>query len=74
MEQKKFEGERIMNTYKDYTTAALLMTESALDYHDPELVAEICDRAGLCEELEAADGETFESVIDKAIEILKENI
>lgn len=60
--------------YKNYENSALLITESALDYHDPELVEEICDRAGLLEEWNSADGETFESVIDRAIEILKEDL
>ena len=60
--------------YKNYENSALLITESALDYHDPELVEEICHRAGLLEEWNSADGETFESVIDRAIEILKEEL
>lgn len=33
-------------------------------------VRELCDAAGLLEEYEAADGETFETVIFKAAEIL----
>ena len=61
-------------TYKDYTNFALLMIESASDQHNPELAAEICHRAGLLEEWNSADGETFESVIDRAIEILKEGL
>jgi len=60
--------------YKNYENSALLITESALDYHDPELVEEICARAGLLEEWNSADGETFESVLDRAIEILKEEL
>lgn len=60
-----------MNTYKDCTTEALLVIESGLDYYDPELVAEICDRAGLSEEYEVTDGENFESILYQAIEILK---
>ena len=48
-------------TYKDYTNFALLMIESASDQHNPELAAEICHRAGLLEEWNSADGETFES-------------
>ena len=43
----------LWTTYKDYTDAALLILESGLDYHDPEIIEEI---------------------IDRAIEILKENI
>lgn len=57
--------------YKDYTDFALLMTESALDYHDPELNEEICDRAGLLEAYKSSDEDTFESILDQAIEILK---
>lgn len=60
--------------YRDYANFALLMTESALDYHDPELNEEICDRAGLLEDYKSSDGETFESVLDRAIEILKEDL
>ena len=61
-------------TYKDYTNFALLMIESASDQHDPELSAEICARAGLLEEWSNADSETFEEVLDRAIEILKEEL
>jgi ABC-type glutathione transport system ATPase component len=60
--------------YRNYDNSALLITESALDYHDPALVAEICDRAGLLEEYKSSDGETFESVLDRALEILKEGL
>ena len=37
------------------------------------LLAEVCKRAGLSDEWEAAVAETFEPVVDKAIEILKIN-
>ena len=67
--------------YKNYENSALLITESALDYHDPELVEEICDRAGLSEAYAASHGdssadpgESFESVLDRALEILKEGL
>lgn len=60
-----------MNTYKDCTTEALLVIESGLDYYDPELVTEICNRAGLSEEYEVTDGENFESILYQAIETLK---
>lgn len=63
-----------MTTYKDYTTAALLIQESALDYHDPEIIEEICDRAGLLEEYKSSDEDTFEHIIDRAIEILEKDI
>ena len=61
-------------TYRNYETAALLILEAGLDYHDPDLIEEICDRAGLLEEYKTSDGETFESVLDRAIEILKEGL
>ena len=35
---------------------------------------ELCDLAGIIEEWEQADGETFEKVIEKAAEILKVDI
>ena len=70
-----------MNKYRDYETIGLILLEESLDYHDLDLVAEICDRAGLSEALDSADadssadpGETFESVLDRAIEILKEEL
>lgn len=34
----------------------------------PEVLEEICRRADMEEEYEAADGETFESVVEKAAE------
>ena len=56
--------------YRNYENATLLITESVLDSHDPELSAEICARAGLEEEWSNADSETFEEVLDRALEIL----
>lgn len=52
----------------------LLKTEASLNYHDLELDAIICSRAGLEIEWANADSETFEGVLDRAIEILKEGI
>ena len=60
--------------YRDYENIALILLEDSLDYHDPDLVAEICDRAGLSEEYAASDGESFESILDRAIEVLKEEL
>ena len=67
--------------YRNYENAELLSLEASLDYHNPDLVAEICDRAGLSEALDAAHGdssadggETFERVLDRAIDILKEGL
>lgn len=37
---------------------------------NPELLAELCARADMTEEWEAADGETFESVVYAAAEKL----
>ena len=56
--------------YRNYENAELLNLEASLDYHDPELSAEICASAGLEEEWSNADSETFESVLDRALEIL----
>jgi len=63
-----------VNEYQHFTTDALLAIEAVFDYHDPDLVAEICDRAGLLEEYAASDGESFESILDRALEILKEDL
>jgi len=60
--------------YRDYENIALILLEDSLDYHNPDLVAEICDRAGLSEEYAASDGESFESILDRAIDILKEGL
>ena len=62
------------NEYRNYETVGLILLEDSLDYHDPELVAEICDRAGLTEEYKASNEDTFESVIDRALDILKEGL
>jgi hypothetical protein len=56
--------------YRNYTTTELIVMDAGRDYYDPELVAEICDRAGLEEELEASDGESFEGVLNRAVKIL----
>jgi hypothetical protein len=70
-----------MKKFRDCTTTELLAIDAGLDYYDLDLVAEICDRAGLSEAYAAADGdssadggETFESVLDRALEILKEGL
>lgn len=59
------------NKYKNYTTVELLIIDSGRDYHDPELEREICDRAGLLGEYRAADGDTFEGILDRAVEKLE---
>lgn len=40
------------------------------DNYDSNLLAELCELAGMTAEWEAADGETFESVISAAAEKL----
>ena len=67
-----------MKKFRDCTTTELLAIDAGLDYYDLDLVAEICDRAGLSEAYAAADGdssadggETFESVYYRALEILE---
>lgn len=68
-----------MNTYKDCTRIELLIKNAVQDYYDPELVEEICERAGLSDAYAAShgdssadSGETFESVLNRAIEILED--
>ena len=48
----------------------LLELEKKLDYHHFGLCAVICERAGLKEEWENSDAETFEQILNDAIEIL----
>ncbi|NCB50153.1 MAG: hypothetical protein EOM53_05730 [Alphaproteobacteria bacterium] len=57
--------------YIHLSTDELLSIESVADFHNPELIAEICRRAGLAKEFEMSNGETFEAVLAKAVEILK---
>ena len=64
--------------YRHLATSELLAIESVEDFHNPELIAEICERAGLSDALEASHGdssadggETFESVLCRAVEILE---
>ena len=68
-----------MNKYRDCTTTELLAIDAGLDSYDPDLVEEICDRAGLSEAYAASHGdssadggETFESVYYRALEILED--
>lgn len=44
------------------------------DVWSMELLEQLCEEAGILEEYEAADGETFESVVYKAADILKVEI
>ena len=60
--------------YRDYEDIALILLEDSLDYHDPALITEICRRAGLAEDYQSSDEDTFERVLDRAIEILKEGL
>ncbi|MFA5628581.1 MAG: hypothetical protein WC965_14075 [Thiohalomonadaceae bacterium] len=57
--------------YRHLSTDELLAIESVADFHNSELIAEICRRAGLAKEFEMSNGETFEAVLSKAVEILK---
>ena len=67
-----------MKKFRELDTARLISIEESLDYHDPDLVEEICNRAGLSDAYAASHGdssadggETFESVLDRALEILE---
>ena len=44
------------------------------DVWSMELLEQLCEEAGMLEEYEAADGETFESVVYKAADILNVEI
>jgi hypothetical protein len=68
-----------MKKFRDCTTIELLVENAVRDYHDPDLIEEICDRAGLADAYAASHGdssadggETFESVLDRALEILED--
>lgn len=64
----------MVTKYRDYTTTELLVMDAGRDYHDPDLERELCDRAGLLEEFEAADGENFEMVVARAAKILDPSV
>ena len=61
-----------MNKYRELSDDEILVEFEKMDYYDPEVCAEICNRAGLIEEWTDADGDAFEGVLDRAVEILKE--
>lgn len=56
---------------RDLSTETLLIMEGRSCEHNPDLNEEICKRAGLLEEYKSSDGDTFESVVSRAIDILK---
>ena len=67
--------------YKHLSTAELLAIESVADFHNSDLIAELCERAGLSDAYSASTGdssadpgETFESVLSRAVDILKRSI
>jgi len=69
---------KIMRKFRDCTRMELLVMDATQDYYDPDLVEEICDRAGLSDAYAASHGdssadpgETFESVYYRALEILE---
>ena len=61
-----------MNKYRELSDDELVETFEKMDYYDPDLCAEICNRVGLIEEWTDADGDACEGVLDRAVEILKE--
>ena len=52
------------------TTKEIAKEIKNADTWDFDLCGELCDRAGLADEWDAADGESFEAVIFKAAEKL----
>ena len=68
-----------MKKFRDCTTTELLAIDAGLDYYDPDLIEEVCERAGLADAYAASHGdssadggETFESVYYRALEILED--
>lgn len=71
MDEDELIGEQLtVIEISDMTDAQLAEAIRCLDEWDPEVLAELCSRAGLSEEWESADGETFESVARKSAGIL----
>jgi len=60
-----------MARYRECTVTELLVLNTGRDYHDPELEAEICRRAGLLEEFEVSYGDTYGKFFELAVEVLK---
>ena len=58
------------HNFRNYTNSELLEIEKKLDYHHFGLIAVICERAGLEEEWENSNPDTFEQVLNDAIDIL----
>ena len=68
-----------MRKFRDCTKMELLIMNATQDYYDPDLVEEICYRAGLSDAYAASHGdsstdggETFESVLNRAVETLED--
>lgn len=60
-----------MNDLKKMTNRDLLELFDTMDVYDLPLCIEITSRAGLADEWDTCTGETFESVLDAAISILR---
>lgn len=56
----------------EMSAVQLLAVNDTYDYYDADICREICNRAGLRDKWDAADGEQFEGILDKAIAILEE--
>ncbi|NCB47568.1 hypothetical protein EOM81_11195 [bacterium] len=71
MDMKEFKAQFELS---ELSTEMLLDMERCSSEHNPELNVEICKRAGLLKEYEGSDGETFEGILTRAVEILKRSI
>ena len=58
------------HNFLEYSNFELLEIEKKLDYYHYGLIAVICDRAGLKDEWENSEADTFEHVLSQAIKIL----
>ena len=62
----EYKGEKKLMTTAEKIAAEL----RARDTWDPDLCRELCEEAGMADEWDAADGDTFEAVVQKAAEKL----
>lgn len=63
-----------MTGFESYTNEELLKKYDDMDYYDDDLNREIAKRAGLLDEYNEADGQSFEDVLYEAEKVIrKEN-
>lgn len=63
--------EELKITIYEMTDSELLDAYKKADTYELEMCAELCKRAGMSAEWEAADVDNFEDVLDAAIDVLE---